>query len=601
VEVRPGFQVTDVGVIPNDWIVSPLSELKPFVTSGSRGWAALYSDRGSLFVRITNMSRDSIYLDLEHPKFVSLPAQSTEGLRTQLQEHDVLISITADIGIVGYVDARVPIPAYINQHIALVRFEQGKTCSKFVSYFLASERPQRLFRASTDTGAKAGMSLPTVQKIEVALPPLPEQRAIAAALGDVDGLLGGLERLIAKKRDLKQAALQQLLTGETRLPGFHGKWEMKRLGEVLTICHGRNQREVESPDGQYPILATGGQIGRATEALCDKPSVLIGRKGTINKPQLMETPFWTVDTLFYSTLRHDNDAKFFYYRFCTIDWMQYNEASGVPSLNARTIENVETSTPTPKEQTAIAAVLSDMDAEIDALEQRRAKSRALKQGMMHELLTGRIRLVAASSNVVSLDFATIPKHVPSDPKSHNWQFNEAVVVAMLVKQFSSEQYPLGRKRCTKLGYLMHRHVERVVQGYLKKAAGPYNPAVKYKGPETIAQKNGYIRPHTSGKFSGFVAAGKIAEAEGYFDKWYGREVLAWIEQFRHQTNDELELLATVDMAVVDVKRVHAEANVAAVKSIILNHPEWEAKLEREIFSDANIARAIGRVTELFTE
>ena len=104
-------------------------------------------------------------------------------------------------------------------------------------------------------------------------------------MSDVDALLGGLDRLIAKKRDLKQAAMQQLLTGQTRRPGFHGEWEVKRLGEALTICHGKNQREVAVADGPFPILATGGQIGTASRPLFDEPSVLIGRKGTINQPQ----------------------------------------------------------------------------------------------------------------------------------------------------------------------------------------------------------------------------------------------------------------------------------------------------------------------------
>ena len=107
----------------------------------------------------------------------------------------------------------------------------------------------------------------------------------------------------------------------------------------------------------------------------------------------MDTPFWTVDTLFYSVIHASNNAKFIFYCFCMVDWKQYNEASGVPSLNARTIENIEISCPRPEEQTAIAAVLDDMDAELAALDQRRTKTRALKQAMMQELLTGKTRLV----------------------------------------------------------------------------------------------------------------------------------------------------------------------------------------------------------------
>lgn len=233
-----------------------------------------------------------------------------------------------------------------------------------------------------------------MRKIRIALPATcAEQDAIATALRDMDALLVVQDALIAKKRAIKQGAMQELLTGKRRLPGLSGMWEVKRLGDCLTICHGKSQHDVAVLDGAYPILATGGQIGTASRPLYDKPSVLIGRKGTIDRPQYMEQPFWTVDTLFYCSMKDGNLAKFFYYRFCLIDWMQLNESSGVPSLNARTIEQVEVDAPNPDEQFAIVRVLADLDAEIADLEIKRAKAALLKQGMMQELLTGRIRLV----------------------------------------------------------------------------------------------------------------------------------------------------------------------------------------------------------------
>jgi len=122
---------------------------------------------------------------------------------------------------------------------------------------------------------------------------------------------------------------------------------------------------------------------------------MIGRKGTIDRPQYMDQPFWTVDTLFYSEIHGTNNAKYIFYQFCLIDWKQYSEASGVPSLNARTIERIELKVPQPAEQNAIATILSDMDADIAVLETKLAKARQIKQGMMQELLTGRIRLVAS--------------------------------------------------------------------------------------------------------------------------------------------------------------------------------------------------------------
>jgi type I restriction enzyme, S subunit len=171
-------------------------------------------------------------------------------------------------------------------------------------------------------------------------------------------------------------------------------WEVKELGDILKIRHGRSQHEIIDPNGIYPILATGGEIGRTNTPLYSEPSVLIGRKGTINIPKYMDTPFWTVDTLFYSEISKNIDPKFVFYKFNLIDWYSYNEASGVPSLNGATIERIDQAFPVLKEeQHAIATVLSDMDAEIAALETRRAKTQAIRQGMMQELLTGRTRLV----------------------------------------------------------------------------------------------------------------------------------------------------------------------------------------------------------------
>jgi hypothetical protein len=215
--------------------------------------------------------------------------------------------------------------------------------------------------------------------------------------------------------------------------------------------------------------------------------------------------------------------------------------------------------------------------------------------MMQELLTGRIRLVSPVANVVSAPPTT--KAAPSKP-SHNWQINEAVIIGALARQFGSEQWPLPRKRRVKLTYLLHRHVEGEAEGYLKKAAGPYNPKTKYQGPERIALKNSYVREHHNGKYAGFVAAENIAQAHKYFSEWYPRAE-EWLAQFRFEKTDELELLATVDMAMQDLRRETKPVAVETVKQLIHDHPEWEAKLDREIFSDANIQRAIQKCSELF--
>lgn len=249
------------------------------------------------------------------------------------------------------------------------------------------------------TSVRSGQ--PGVNGREFASLPVPivdisTQDAIADAMTDVDDLVKTLERLITKKQAIKQGIMQQLLTGRTRLPGFNKPWRETTLGEVLTVRHGRNQHSVECSDGIYPILATGGEIGRTNTPLYSKPSVLIGRKGTIDRPQYRDKPFWTVDTLFYTEIHETNVPKYLYYLFLTIDWRSKNEASGVPSLSSSSIESISAVMPGFEEQQAIAKVLTNADAEIHLLETRLAKAKSIKLGMMQELLTGRTRLKSAA-------------------------------------------------------------------------------------------------------------------------------------------------------------------------------------------------------------
>jgi type I restriction enzyme S subunit len=355
---------------------------------------------------------------------VNLPPEASEGTRTQLSEHDVLISITADIGIIGYVDSSLPMPAYINQHIALVRFDQSKVSSKFVSYFLASEKPQKLFRASTDVGAKAGMSLITVQKIQLALPSLPEQCAIAEALSDADALIGALDRLIAKKRDLKQAAMQQLLAGNCGPPSSYGEWETRSMSQVclnIIDCRGRTPRKLGMEWGGGDILALSARNVRMGHIDFEEETyfgseALYARwmtNGDVKKGDLVmttEAPLGNVALipddrkyiLSQRTILLQLNPKLasaeYLLQLMTSkafqDRLSENATGSTASgIQRKRFERLEQRLPPVAEQVAIATVLCDMDGEIAVLEQRRDKTHAVKQGMMQELLTGRTRLL----------------------------------------------------------------------------------------------------------------------------------------------------------------------------------------------------------------
>src|SRR5713226_4061880 len=582
--VKPGYKQTEVGIIPEEWNLKALPDVLWFY-SGKAHEQFIVEEGQYIVVNSKFVSTNGEVRKYSSKNF--LPARKDDILMvmSDLPNGRALAKcfLVGEDGLYA-----------VNQRVCVLRAK--KDDPEYLFYFL-NRNPY--FLRFDDGVQQTHLLNPVILSCPVVVPPnIEEQRAIATALSDVDALIAAQSKLIAKKRAIKTAAMQQLLTGKQRLPGFSGEWELKRLGDLLSVRHGKNQHQIVVNDGKYPILATSGEIGRTNTFLYDKPSVLIGRKGTIDKPRYQESPFWTIDTLFYTEIANETSPKYIYFKFLTIDWSSYNEASGVPSLNASTIEAIEFQCPRFEEQTAIANILSDMDAEIAALGARRDKTQAIKQGMMQELLTGRIRLQQESRDRVHEQVQPY-KQEQYEKAGHSWAFNEAVVISTLAAKFGSGEYPLGRVRYTKLAYLMHRHVENQPEGYLKKAAGPYNPEIRYKGPEAIAQKNGYIEAARSGKFSGFIASRNIDQALSYFEKWYGKEVLKWLEQFRYEKKESLELLTTVDMAIQELRANDRMTTVEAVKDVLRGHPEWQPKLKREIFADANIEQAMARSRALF--
>ncbi|QTF09694.1 restriction endonuclease subunit S [Brenneria izadpanahii] len=407
--VPAGYKLTEVGVIPEDWECKYLGEFGDIVRGGSPRPAGdpRYFE-GDFIPWLTVASLTAIPDAQQVVMTTSSMLTELGSKHSRTLEKDTLIisNSGATLGVAKLLGikccANDGVAAIINQRIGN---------KSFLIHYINTITKNLHDKVATGNG-QPNLNTDLIRLIPVPFPKEKEQGKIAGTLSDCDNFILKLEKLIAKKQAIKTAAMQQLLTGKTRLPQFALRddgaakgykkselgeipedWVVYPFGYIMKIRHGKNQKDVECIDGKYPIYATGGQIGKANSFLYNKPSVLIGRKGTIDKPRYTNKPFWTVDTLFYSEISESADAKFIFYQFCTIDWMQYNEASGVPSLNASTIESIKTALPSVEEQTAIAAILSDMDKEIQTLQQRLEKNRQLKQGMMQELLTGKTRLI----------------------------------------------------------------------------------------------------------------------------------------------------------------------------------------------------------------
>lgn len=286
---------------------------------------------------------------------------------------------------------------------------------KFLTYSILG-RESELLKLVSSAGNTAGvLDTKLVKAFKIWLPEYAEQRAISTALSDVDALLGALERLVAKKRDLKQATMQQLLTGQARLPGFDSDWELKQLGEVARIQRGASPRPIDSPawfDENSSVgwvrisdvTKSGMYLRETTQRLSPlgvqhsrpvaRGSLIMSICATVGRPIVTEIDVCIHDGfVVFDDLQADK--LFIYYTLKWIEpgWSKHGQTGSQMNLNTGLIIGTQVSLPPLSEQTAIAAVLSDMDAELAALEQRLVKTRALKQGMMQELLTGRTRLL----------------------------------------------------------------------------------------------------------------------------------------------------------------------------------------------------------------
>jgi type I restriction enzyme S subunit len=256
----------------------------------------------------------------------------------------------------------------------------------------------------------------------------------------------------------------------TELGEIPVEWEEKKLGDIAEVCYGKNQKDVERDNGRNPILGTGGVIGHTDSFLYDQPSVLIGRKGTIYKPIYIDIPFWTVDTLFYTRVSAEVSAKWFYYSVANTDLMKYNEATGVPSLNSKTISSILYALPPLPEQRAIADFLSTVDERIDQTDALIEKTQLLKKGLMQRLLTRGIGHtefkmtelgeIPVEWEVVDLDSISTLITKGSTPTTYGFEYVNIGINFIKNESISEEQGTIDNRKVAKIDLKCHETFRR---------------------------------------------------------------------------------------------------------------------------------------------
>jgi len=428
-EVKPGYKLTDVGVIPEDWGVKLLGELGKVVRGGSPRPAGDPRFFGGAYIpwltvgSLTNIPSNQ--LDVTD----TATCLTREGVNhSRTLEHGTLVIVNSGARTLG-VAKILGLTCCANDGIAALT-NQTAGDKRFLCYYLNTQT-KRLRDVVAAGNDQLNLNTSRIAGIAVPFPSLPEQRAIAAVLGDVDALIGSLDRLITKKRDLKQAAMQQLLTGQTRLPGFRpaqpryqqsdfgpvpADWELSTVGREFDIQLGKMLDADKNAGVMKPYLGNRAvQWGKIDTSDLPKiamsPSdlerfrlhrgdLLVCEGGEVGRAAVWTAP---LDECYFQKALHRLRPRRGFHSQLMIAllrlWaergllMNYVTQTSIAHLPKDKFVTIPLPVPEPVEQAAIAEVLSDMDAEIAALEHRREKTKLLKEGMMQELLTGRTRLV----------------------------------------------------------------------------------------------------------------------------------------------------------------------------------------------------------------
>jgi type I restriction enzyme S subunit len=618
----------------NGWIEKPLGEVAEIKTGpfGSSLHAEDYGTIGTPIITVEHLGEYTI--TRQNLPLVSL----ADKLRLSayiLDAGDIVFSRVGSVDRNAYVTTCEDGWLFSGRLLRIRLFKNGDIDSKYLSYYFKYEPTRVRVREIAVGQTMASLNTKLLNNFSIVIPPLLEQRHIAETLSDMDNLIAAMEKLIAKKRAIKQGTMQELLTGKRRLPGFEGKWVERAVDYYGTFTSGNGfplahqggkagdypfykVSDFSNVGNEYVMCRANNYISSAVAStlncnIIPDDSIVFAKIGAaifLERKRQNKGDCCIDNNMMAFTVNSEGSSQYIMYLFQTIKFGDIVTATALPSLSGKQVGAItKLFPPTIAEQAAIAEILSDMDAEIDALTVKLNKLRNIKQGMMSELLTGHIRLTeqeteAAIEAVTRPKIIELPKREPqiavAQMGGHNRQFDDAVMIAGIVDAIYSEKFPLGRKKVQKCLYLLRRHQDESTAAFKKKAAGPYADEVRYKGGEPIARSAKYITTKTTkGKGTTFARGTEIGKALGYIQRWGKQADIQWVaDNLKYKRVDELELLATVDMAICDLTEAGTPVSVASIKRLIASNKEWKAKLKKQIFSDANIARAIRELQTL---
>ncbi|MEZ2774632.1 restriction endonuclease subunit S [Acinetobacter pseudolwoffii] len=292
------------------------------------------------------------------------------------------------VGMNAYV-FKAPKNTFLPDRLWQLKIDDNKTVTRWLAFYLGSDQGLNQIRdlASGTSNSMKNITKPDVLNLDLFVPSKEEQTKIASFLSTVDEKINQLTQKHALLSQYKQGMMQKLFSQQIRFKADDGsefgEWEILKFKDVITIKYGKDHKKLE--DGDIPVLGTGGIMRYVDSYLYDGESILIGRKGTIDKPQFISGKFWTVDTLFYTEIGEKIQPKFAFQQLLLVNWLNLNEATGVPSLNTTSIGNIELKVPSLKEQTKISNFLSAIDQKIEVVAQQIEQAKTWKKGLLQQM------------------------------------------------------------------------------------------------------------------------------------------------------------------------------------------------------------------------
>jgi len=573
------------------WGTVPLSALAERIMVGIAS-AATHAYRAKGIPMFRNQNIKAGYLDDGDLLFIA-PEYESAFKNKRLRAGDLLTMRT------GYPGVTAIVPGCYEhaQSFTTLITRPKKDCihSLFLCYYINSEFGKKFFEQSQIGGAQKNVNASTLRGMPVPLPPRIEQKAIAATLSDVDALTAGLERLIAKKRDIKQAAMQQLLTGQTRLKGFTGDWEIKTLGDMVEKVVGGGTPSRSNPafwghgipwvtvkdfstfhprQAQECITKIG--LSNSASNLIPAGTLITSTRMALGKALVYEVDVAINQDLKALYVKSCVNVQFLYY------WFEHNRPSINDLGSGSTVKGISLAElkrlPFPRlslpEQAAIATVLSDMDADLSALESRLAKTRAIKQGMMQELLTGRTRLVD------SLEQAPVSTMEPAEGRKANVYFMRSVLAAEIVDQLHDEP-TFGHVKFEKMMFLAE-HLCQVDTGshYARKAAGPLDRQALHSIDSQLRKQAWFDVRKENGRYR-YIPLEKRGGHRSYFDRYFApirTQLSEILETFRSWETERCEIVATLYAAWNDLLKEKGVASDDLIVHEVLNN--WHESKQR---------------------